>query len=233
MTSAGGCSFPSLPVSLRLRLWVRKYTCARFQLSHNTLFRPCTAALKSAAQELAEVAIVLVDQKIGQGEADEAGVWRAAVHKLLDAIEESITAIQEDVLALQQLAVVHRRKLQPAMQGASVLKHSQSSRSRIKRSRSLGDLPLVRDLVPLMPISEEGEGSRMRLTRTSTESRFSKYSDTSLQRPLKTISTFHAAEEGRINAETVEPTPNPVLDAALDKLDILLCGTCPSSPSPP
>ena len=180
---------------------------------------------------LAEVAIGFVEQMIGQGEAEEAGDGQDHVKKLLDVIEESIAGMQDDVLALQQLVVAHRRKVQPAKQGA-LLKHGKGSRSRIRRSRSLGDLPLLRNTMQLMPISEEGEWSRMRPSREaeSIGSRCSKFSENSLRRPLKTIAPFRAEEEA--NAVTVEPTPNPVLDTALDKLDILLCGTRPSFPSP-
>jgi hypothetical protein len=211
--------------------------CVRQKLNCNTPRRPCTAALQNAAQLLAEAAIEFMEQQTGDGEGDEAGDGRATSQDRLDVIEGSITAIEEEVLALQQLVVIHRRKVKPANQGDAVLRNSKGKKC-LKRSRSLGDLQLAQDGVPLLPISEESEGSRTRLSKFNEESleesegsrtRIRTFSEGSLRRPLKTIKPLNMEEEAQGNAEqgeseavTVGPTPNPVMDQALDTLDTLL-----------
>ena len=209
--------------------------CVSQKLNCNTPRRPCTAALQNAAQVLAEVATEFMEQQAGDGEGEEAGDGRANSQDRLDIIEGSITAIEEQVLALQQLVVIHRRKVKPANQGDAVLRNSKKC---LKRSRSLGDLQLAQDGVPLLPILEESEGSRTRLSKFNegsleksegSRTRIRTFSEGSLRRPLKTIKPPNMEEEAQGNAEqgesetvTVGPTPNPVMDQALDTLDTLL-----------
>ena len=177
-----------------------------------------------------------MEQQTGDGGGEKAGDGRANLQDRLDIIEGSITAIEEEVLALQQLVVIHRRKVKPTNQGDAVLRNSKGKKC-LKRSRSLGDLP-AQDSLPLLPILEESEGSRTRPSKFNegsledsegSRTRIKTFSEGSLRRPLKTIKPPNVEEEAQGNAEqgesetvTVGPMPNPVMDQALDTLDTLL-----------
>jgi hypothetical protein len=211
--------------------------CVRQKLNCNTPRRPCTAALQNAAQVLAEVATEFMEQQAGDGEGEEAGDGRANSQDRLDMIEGSITAIEEEVLALKQLVVIHRRKIKPPNQREALQRNSKGKK-RLTRSRSLGDLQPAQDGVLLLPILEESEGSRTRLSKfkegsleesEGSRTRVRKFSEGSLRRPLKTIKPPNVEEEAQGNGEqaesetvTVRPTPNPVMDRALDTLDTFL-----------
>lgn len=186
---------------------------------------------------MAEVAIEFVQQQIGFGEGDEAGDGRANSQHRLDIIEGNVTAIEEQVLALQQLLVIHRRKVKPTNQGGPVLRKSKGTKL-MRRSRSLGDLQLAQDSVLLLAILEESEGSRKRLSKFNEESleesegsrkRIRTFHESSLRRPLKMIAPTDVEEDlqgiaKHYDPETVtnQPTPNPVMDKALDTLNTLL-----------